>query len=51
MQGLFEVADNFTPSQRNRDAVMTSQCIYSFFYMYFVLMLAPKQLFNSRISK
>ena len=48
MQGLFEVADNFPPSRRDRDALVTSQCNHSFFY--FVLMLAPKQLFNARIE-
>ena len=40
MQGLFLVADNITPSRRDRDAVVTSQCIDGFFY--FVLMLATK---------
>ena len=48
MQGLFEAADNISPSRRDRDAVVTSQCLYSFFY--FVSMLATKQRFRARIE-
>ena len=32
MQGLFETADNITPSRRDRDAVVTSQCIDGFLF-------------------
>ena len=48
MQGLFKAADNISPSQRDRDAVVTSQCLYSFFY--FVLMFATKLRFGARIE-
>ena len=34
MQGLFEAADNISPSRRDRDAVLTSQCLYSVFILY-----------------
>ena len=49
MQGLIEVADNFTPSRRDRDAVVASQCNHNF-SLFFLLMLAPKQLFNAHIG-
>ena len=48
MQGLFEAANNISPRHRDRDAVVTSQCLYSFFY--FVPMLATKQCFSARIE-
>ena len=48
MQGLFEAADNILTSRCDRDAVVTSQCLYSFFY--FVLLLATKQRFSARIE-
>ena len=32
MQGLFEEADNITPSRRDRDAVVTSQCVDNFLF-------------------
>ena len=48
MQGLFEVADIISPSRRDRDAVVRSQCLYSFFY--FVSMLATKQHFSAQIE-
>ena len=34
MQDLFLVADNITSSRRDRDAVVTSQCIDGFFILY-----------------
>ena len=49
MQGLFEAADNISPSRRDRDAVVRSQCLYSFFF-YFVSMLATKQRFSAQIE-
>ena len=48
MQGLFEASDDISPSRRDRDAVVTSQCLYSFFY--FVSVLATKQCFSARIE-
>ena len=49
MQGLFEAADNISPSRRDRDAVVRSLCLNSFFF-YFVPMLATKQRFNAQIE-
>ena len=34
MQGLFQVADNISPSRRDRDAVAMSQCIDGYFIFY-----------------
>ena len=34
MQDLFQVADNIAPRRRNRDAVVTSQCIDGIFILY-----------------
>ena len=34
MQGIFEAADNISPSLRDRDAVVTSQCLHSFFVFF-----------------
>ena len=34
MQGLFQVADNIAPRPRDRDAVVTSQCIDGIFILY-----------------
>ena len=48
MQDLFKAADNISPSRRDRDAVVTLQCLYSFFYL--VSMLATKQCFSARIE-
>ena len=47
MQGLFEAADNISTSRRDRDAVVRSQCFYSFF---FVSMLGTKQRFSAQIE-
>ena len=49
MQDLFEAVDNISLSRRDQDAVVTSQCLYSFFH--FVSMLASKQCFSARIKK
>ena len=49
MQVLFEAADNITPSRRDRDAVVTSQCFDG--YIYFVLMLATKRLLVLVLNK
>ena len=32
MQGRFKAADNITPSRRDRDAIVMSQCIDSFLF-------------------
>ena len=48
MQGLFEAADNISPSRRDRDAVVRSQCLYSVFY--FLSTLATKQRFSAQIE-